>query len=414
MDALEFIRDISWQVVILFALLVMLRFQKPISDLISNLRKGSISSKKGEGLSVDLEVDRPTSIPPQVQTLLNVELTQTDETETAMSAEHLTLETKDETVQKTDAWITLFDEAKYRDAREALLEDIEIHESKGEHLGFISWLKSQAALALSKYDYVAGRNELEVLIRNNPEDLVIHSVYIDVLNTAGDVQRINTLINNYSGGRGNKYSLMLRKANFLYDRSDFEEAKKIAEELATQGDDLIVKSRAHFLMGKILKKETPQEAKKWVINAYKISPTNEYLIGEIAEFFSEMNEANLVLFFRKRQLALDMNSSASWGHVGNAYLTLNLYSHAMDAYEKAYELSSGSATWIVANIGNLYNNSRLYSKAIEFLNKALVMKPLDEYATNRLSSALSNKEIDEKKIQEIMGEVKALIAKTES
>ncbi len=410
MDTLEFIKDISWQVVILAGLIVLLVYKKPLGSLISNLRKGSISSKKGEGVSVDLEMEHSTSMPLGTD-VVRINLMEQQASEDIVKAESFTIE-KEEQKEIVVSWYELSLQGEYQKARDALLETIkELELLDNADDGYFMWLKLKAATFLSKYDYVKGKEEFEALVRNNPDKLPYCLGYIELLYNSGDADRVNSLIDNYAGNKSNKYGLLFEKANYLYKSSDIDKATAIIDELNLQNDNLLIKARAHILKGEILKKDKPEDAKKWFIRAYKVVPTNESILEAVAELFAEMNEFKLLLFLRKQQIELDNKSIGSWGNLGNAYLTMNMYSHSMDAYEKANELSSKSPQWITANIGNLYNNAKLYSKAIEFLNLAMTMDSSNEYTANRLASALSNNEKEEKEIQKAMEETRILIAK---
>ena len=166
-----------------------------------------------------------------------------------------------------------------------------------------------------------------------------------------------------------------------------------------------------ILKGNILKKQDKiDEAKKWFYKAYKTLPTNSFIVSEIASFFSELNDHKSTLFFQKHLTNQDDKKSDYWGNIGNTFLSLGLNDHAMVAYEKGNELTEGKERWLIANIGNLYNNVGLYSKAIEFLQRATEISPSDQYSHNRLASALSNKKDEESKVSKILAEVKTTIA----
>ena len=80
----------------------------------------------------------------------------------------------------------------------------------------------------------------------------------------------------------------------------------------------------------------------------------------------------------------------------------------MHAYEIADEVSPAS-TWILGNIGNLYNNLKLYSKAVLHLQRAAELYSSSQYAHERLGIALKNQEDEEKQIRAALDEIKAEI-----
>ena len=196
---------------------------------------------------------------------------------------------------------------------------------------------------------------------------MVYLQYFEVLKESGDFDTIYLLIDKYPGNKSNKNALLLEKATFLHANNEVDKAMALLEELITQKENIEIKARAHVQKAKILKKENPDQAKEHFIRAYKLFPTHTLILESIARSFGEMDESKLELFFTRQQVEVS-KTYYSWGYLGNIYLKLDLLNHAMAAYEKANELSSNSQHWIIANIGNLYNNVRLHDKAIEFLN----------------------------------------------
>jgi tetratricopeptide (TPR) repeat protein len=311
-------------------------------------------------------------------------------------------------------WIAVSEKGDYAKAREIIFEEIkQLEVGETVPLGYLLWLKCQAARMLWKYDVQKSKEEFQKLTSDNPESLMVFLQYFDVLKQSGDFNTIYALIDKYPNNKSKKYALLLEKGKLLHGNNEIDKSMTLLEELITQNDDLEAKANAYIEKGKILQKEKPDEAKTNFIRAYRLLPTDVWMLGNIASLFGEMNESKFELFFRRQEADLG-KSYTSWGYLGNIYLKLDLMNHAMTSYEKSNELSSNQQQWIIANIGNLYNNVRLHDKAIDFLNSAHSMNPADEYSANRLSLALSNKAKDEKKVQEIMDEIRILISKIDN
>ena len=64
----------------------------------------------------------------------------------------------------------------------------------------------------------------------------------------------------------------------------------------------------------------------------------------------------------------------------------------MTACKKAEELSKNREAWILHNIGNMLNNKGFYTEAIQYLNKGLKIDSASQYAHDRLSSTIKNKD----------------------
>ena len=117
MNTLEFIKDISWQAVALVALLVLLAYRQPLGNLISNLRSGSVSYKRGEGVTGNLEVNNP-AIGSRYPELLNQELIESRTIEYIESNQELTENNVTEKVEiikasveentAVDDWLSLY------------------------------------------------------------------------------------------------------------------------------------------------------------------------------------------------------------------------------------------------------------------------------------------------------------------
>lgn len=307
-------------------------------------------------------------------------------------------------------WVSLLFQRKYPEAREALLETIA--QSKDISLDDTLWYKSEAAQILSRYDYQKGKEEFEELISKNPQAISLYIQYFEILSQTGDLNRAFSLIDTYPGNMSNKYILLFQKAEILSRNPDVQDALQIIDELILQNENIFVKARAHIQKGLILKKqEKIEDAKNWFYKAFKILPTDGFILREIAEAFSKINDAKSMLFFRKQLANLNNDEATHWGYMGNAFVLLSLHNRAMLAYEKANQLASLKEAWLVGNIGNLYNNVGLYDKAIEFLQKAIEMDSNNQYFHERLASTLANKEKEDAKVNEILEEIKDLIAK---
>ncbi len=385
--------------------------------------KLSVSYKRGEGVSGNLEINNPTTEGHSPE-LLNQELRQSQSVTYVENSVELKENTVTESVEirqitveenkPVDDWISLSGKGEYEKSREMILEEIkQLETNKDMPSNYFLWLKSQAAKMLCKYDFQRGKEEFQKLSGDNPESLMVYFEYFEVLQESGDFETIYSLVDKYPGNKSNKYTLLLQKARFLYGNNEIDKALTLVEELIVQNDIIEIKANAYIQKGNILKKEKPDEAKKYFIRAYKLLPKDYLTLDKIASLFGEMNEAKLELFFRRQEVELEKGYYA-WGYLGNIYLKLDLINHSIAAYEKANELSSNNQQWIIANIGNLYNNVRLHDKAIEFLNLARSMNSADEYATNRLSSALSNKGKEEEKVKEIMEEIRIIISKIDN
>jgi len=409
MDPMEFISKIAWPLVWVIGFIVLLAYRGSLGNLISNLKKGTVSNKKGEGFSVNVEVGHPSPENIRQGTSLSYELLESEVSDDIQKEKPQKME-----IEVEVNWVVLFYEKKYQEAHKELLKQIE--QNADIVPDDMIWYRGEAAKILCKYNYQEGVKEFETLINDNPDSGAVYLMYIEAVSDAGDLDLAFSLVDKYPGNKSNKYALLFHKAELLLDkRANIDGALIIIDELISQNDNLAIKSKAHILKGKILKKqEKVEEAKKCLFRAYKILPTTEFILREIADFFAEMGDSKSELFFRKQLADLNSEESNNWGYLGNTYVSLSLNSRAMDAYERANQLTASKEQWLIANIGNLYNNIGLYNKAIEYLNKAVEMASSDQYSHNRLASSLSNKEEEDKKVTKLLEETRELIAKVDN
>ena len=147
----------------------------------------------------------------------------------------------------------------------------------------------------------------------------------------------------------------------------------------------------------ILLERDREAAELWFKKGLRVLPRNEGLLAAYAEFLSEDGRKEEAL--HKYMILFDIvpGSPRYLTLLGNVYLDLELNGKALEMYEEANSLAEEKQGWIIANIGNIYNNRGFFSKAIEHLNKALELDPDSQYAHERLSKALKNQEKENKK-----------------
>ena len=138
MNAFDFFTKNAWPIVFIMGFIVLIIYRGPLGNFISNLKKGKVSQKKGEGFSVDLEVDR--QFQKELESKSNKpELVKKQIPEIAVEKQAAAEKaTKDQDV----SWITLFFDKKFEEAREALLKDINQMEDVDSTLAFLTVLAS--------------------------------------------------------------------------------------------------------------------------------------------------------------------------------------------------------------------------------------------------------------------------------
>jgi tetratricopeptide (TPR) repeat protein len=185
------------------------------------------------------------------------------------------------------------------------------------------------------------------------------------------------------------------------------EAIELLKELISTKPDV---STVHDLTDYYIELKDTRSALNLLHKSYFTYHNNENILYKFAKTSYDIGQKEVCVLLYKELLALKPDNSDYWCLLGNAYLDLQLFNHALNAYEKAAELSNHKEDWIYGNIGNLYNNKNLYTKAEENLKKSLVLNEKSEYSLNRLSQVYTSQQEDNKKLTEILATAKKKIS----
>ncbi len=259
------------------------------------------------------------------------------------------------------------------------------------------WYKAKICFAKYHIDSTVGIKEFEKLISEHPKS---NTVYLEYANAFYEKKLVSKAIEILDKGLINctkKITLTIRKSDYLWLLGQKDEAITIitnALEITKDAD--LYRTLCEY------KKETNKidEALAIIQKGFLEFPTDKELMFEFGRLAGDAGHKDVSLYIFKELTNIDSNTVDYWGYLGNAALGLNLNNVALTAYEKANALSSSQASWILANIGNLYNNAELYDKAEYHLKASSELQDQSEYTHSRLSSVFSNKEKENKKFEE--------------
>lgn len=149
-----------------------------------------------------------------------------------------------------------------------------------------------------------------------------------------------------------------------------------------------------------------EEAKAWYRRALEVSNGSATVLAAYAEWLSD-NHFDDEALLRYQSLASEYPTNSSYrAFLGNAYLANGFEDLALEAYLEADKIAEGREEWILSNIGNVYKNQKLYSRAEEYLRRALAVEPSSQYALERLAGTLKEREEQKKKIAKLLKEVR--------
>ena len=309
-------------------------------------------------------------------------------------------------------------------------------ESTDEHIdNKIEWLKD-----LIKRDYASAKKKLEQEIKTKEgEELLEDTAWLKyILFKLGQKNSLSELCAYASDNDDNLNILTLVPRFLLWEDYHYKaiEIIELALEKHPSDNDLIaLKAQAYFTNDdddkaiEILTSSSPSDnptiaitlaeiheelkntdsALKVIDEAYKEHPNNELIMYKYARLLDESDRHKEAVYLLNSLTKSYPNSSTYWAYLSNSCLELDLYDKAMSTLRKAEELSEGKEAWILHNIGNLLRNKGFYSEAIGWLNKGLSINKDSEYAHDRLSSALKDKEKEQEKFLSACKEGRRLI-----
>ena len=152
-------------------------------------------------------------------------------------------------------------------------------------------------------------------------------------------------------------------------------------------------------------------ALRWYRAGLLINPKSQPLLERYAAYLAEMPDRRPEAVLRYTTLIeISPDNTTYRTRFGNVLVELGLNDAALECYLKANDLAGGKEAWILANIGNLYNNRALYSQAIKYLQDALKADSTSEYAHDRLASALRLHKEELKKLEAVISKARESLA----
>lgn len=204
----------------------------------------------------------------------------------------------------------------------------------------------------------------------------------------------------------NKIRLSVMKAELL---SSIDQSSVAIEFLNKQKQTLNSVDIYLELALLLAKTGSKDEALLEFLQGYRFDPTHERLLSEFAKFSYETDNKKVSILLYKDLLFINDVNPTYWTLLGNSYMDLDFYDSALNAYLNANKLSEEKQSWILANIGNLYNNKKLFSLAEQYLNESLQIDNKSEYILNRLSQVYKNSTEEQEKINQTIKEARIIL-----
>ncbi|MEP7285506.1 MAG: tetratricopeptide repeat protein [Chloroflexota bacterium] len=247
-------------------------------------------------------------------------------------------------------------------------------------------------------DFQTGTRYFENLIEHFPDEQVYYAWLADSYLAHNLPEKCLSTIDRGLSKVKEKTRLIEIKSRCLKDTGQINEAVVLLEKSIENSP---TEKGLYSTLIDILSQTNPGDVEKWYRKGLSVLPEDEDLLSTYAAFLFEKGRKEEALYRYCMITRLFPMNATYAGLLGNVYLALNLNDKALGSYEKAKSLVNEPASWNFANIGNLYKNSGFYSKAIDYLNEALTIDPNDEYAHNRLATALAQQAEESKRAAEL-------------
>lgn len=301
-------------------------------------------------------------------------------------------------VNQTNDYFLLYIEKKYD---EALIEINNLIDKTDDEVELIRY-KSIKGLILFSIDRDRAIRHFQEIIKLHPNNNTPFEWFAFTYYTNEIYDKSLEVIESGLTSTDNKSDLITWKAKCLIAIGESEKAKDTLIVAINDNNDI----PRHFEMLCELLENEPDSAYSWFQKGVHKYNENVELIKNFGLFLEKHKKNDEVLFQYHKLINIEPDKPSTYGLLGNTYLSNGLPDKALEAYKKANELAKMKEGWIIANIGNIYNNQGFFTESIAYLKKSLEITPDSEYSHDRLAKALKSKAEEDKKESEILTEAR--------
>lgn len=324
-----------------------------------------------------------------------------DKSESSNVEEGITIAKKDE--NQDESWVKYYwIDKNYDLAIKKISQEIEKEKDSIKKLNLLGYL---CDIEYNKNTQV-GMKKFEEFITKNSTNTVAYQHFASTLMKKNLTSQALEIIEDGLKKCNDKISLSIMKADLLSSIDKNSDAIEFLNEQKALLNSPEIHSKLALLLEKSGKKD---EALLEFLYGYRLDPINEKLLFEFAKISYNYDNKKVSLLLYKDLLKIDNENPTYWTLLGNVYLELDFYDSALESYLKANELSEDNQGWILANIGNLYNNKQLFSNAEKYLNKSLNIEKKSDYTLEKLSQVYKNSKEEKEKINQILKDAKIIL-----
>ncbi|WP_375123290.1 TIR domain-containing protein [Pseudomonas sp. LW8] len=306
-------------------------------------------------------------------------------------------ENKEETI---DDWVADFAIENYKLAKNKLEKLIKT--SSGEkQLEYKTW-STYADLSLE----LKGAKEELIKIFNSSHNFDSIQSLIPKIFIWSGYSKIATELASKAFERAPENAVIIESLAHCYENEGlYEEAiSTISNSTLSTTPNLAIK-----LAALLKNSDNNKESLKTLYKSYRENPSDTSITYSLALAFQETNYKKEALSLFSALVNREDSNANYWGYLSNACLNLDLYDKAMSACKKAVEVSQSKTSWILFNVGNMFNNKGFYTESIDWLNRGIMLSKNAPYGHERLATALKNQKDEQDKYEKNVKEGRALV-----
>lgn len=302
---------------------------------------------------------------------------------------------KKEDISKIEDWIEeIYIKKNYSEGIKLLKKKIRYSKEEDDKVNY----SSNLCYCELQLNYKNGIKEFEKILTIFPTNNIGYKAYAQTLIENNNFDHAIKIIDEGLSKCPRKIGLTLMKAECFWITNRKDEAIAILNSSKEKNEAEICTKLANYHS----QNKEFDTAIAIAKVGYKNNPKDVQLLNEFARISFEKEDYELSLFLFNELTLLTPENAYAWCMYGNSLFHKALYNSALNCYEKANELAQEKETWIMENIGNLYNQSGLYSKAEVVLHKSHKIFNKSEYGLLRQSDSYKAIEEEKKKIGEII------------
>ncbi|GAA4493310.1 TIR domain-containing protein [Pseudaeromonas paramecii] len=283
--------------------------------------------------------------------------------------------------KENDEWIIDLLKRDYKSARDKLTAAM-VTKEENEQLIDKAWM----VYIDFKEDAFAGLEKMLQFASTHKDDKKVLCLISSMLSWESYYEQALDLINRTLEAFKGDTELLIIKADIYACINEKDKAiALLSDNMQSMNPDVAI------TLSELYEKDNLQMAVDTIHAAYVKHPGNKAIAFKYSRLLQDNNQHKEAVGILNNLCINDPNNSDYLGYISNSCVQLNLYEMAMTYLKRANDVTKESKAWIMNNIGNILNNKGLYSEAEFWLTKGLEIDRKSEYAYDRITSAIKNR-----------------------